>query len=84
MSMNQTPLNPFDPPSQPWETITVDIIGPLPESQGYNVILTIVNWFSKAVKFEPITMELESTGFARILRDCVFRDHSLPKKIIHN
>jgi hypothetical protein len=68
----RTSLNPFDPPSQPWETITVDIIGPLPESQGYNAILTIVNWFSKAVKFEPITMELESTGFTRILRDRVF------------
>ena len=39
----KTPLHPFEPPTQPWEVITVDLIGPLLESQGYDAILTIVD-----------------------------------------
>jgi len=70
--------------TQPWEVITVDLVGPLPESQGYNAILTIVDWFTKAVKFEPTHLELNSEGFARILRDRVIRDHGIPRRIIHD
>jgi hypothetical protein len=44
--------------------ITLDLIGPLPESQGHNTILTIVDWLTKAVKFEPTHIELNSPGFA--------------------
>jgi len=33
------PLNPHEIPSHPWEHISVDIIGPLPELDGYNTIL---------------------------------------------
>jgi len=80
----KTPLHPFEPPTQPWEVITVDLVGPLPESQGYNAILTIVDWFTKAVKFEPTHLELNSEGFARILRDRVIRDHGIPRRIIHD
>src|SRR5204862_4640525 len=67
-----------------WEVITLDLIGPLPESQGYNAILVIVDWFTKAKKFEPTHMELTSQGMAAALRDRVFRDHGLPRQIIHD
>jgi len=80
----KTLLHPFSPPSRPWESITIDIIGPLPESQGFNAILVIVDQFSKVIKLEAITMELTSEGTARILRDQVFRDHRLPRRIVHN
>ena len=79
-----TPLHPFYPPTRPWEVITVDLIGPLPESQGYNAVLVIVDWFSKAVKFEATHMELTSQGMATCLCDHVFRDHGLPHHIIHD
>ena len=78
----KTPLHPFDPPARPWDTISIDLIGPLPESQGYNAILTIVDCSTKAVKFEPTHMELTSEGVARILRDRVVRDHGVPRRII--
>ena len=81
---SKTPLHPFDPPSRPWEVITVDLVGPLPECQGYNAILTIVDWSTKATKFEPTHLELTSEGFAKILRDRVVRDHGLPRRIIHD
>ena len=65
-----TPLHPFTLPTRPLEVISMDIIGLLPESQGYNAILVIVDWLTKAVKFEATNMELTSEeGTARILRD---------------
>jgi RNase H-like domain found in reverse transcriptase/Reverse transcriptase (RNA-dependent DNA polymerase)/Integrase zinc binding domain/Chromo (CHRromatin Organisation MOdifier) domain len=79
-----TPLHPFTPPSRPWEVISMDIIGPLPESQGSNAILVVVDLMTKAVKFEATNMELTSEGTARILRDRVFRDHGLPRRIVHD
>ena len=63
----QTPLHPFDPLTQPWEMITLDLFGPIPKSQGCNAILTIVDWLTKAVKFELTHIELDSPGFAKIL-----------------
>src|SRR6202030_4659895 len=57
-----SPLHPHEPPTRPWEVITMDIIGPLPESQGYNAILVIVDWLTKAVKFEATHMEITSEG----------------------
>jgi transposase InsO family protein len=43
-----------------------------------------VDWLTKAVKFEPTHIELNSPGFARILGDRVIRDHGMFKKIIHD
>jgi len=77
-----TPLHPFQPPTRPWEVITADLIGPLPESKGCNAILVIVDWFSKMVKYEATHLELTASGFANILRDRVFRDHGLPRKFV--
>ena len=37
------PLHPHDTPSGPWATISMDLIGPLPESQGKDAILVVVD-----------------------------------------
>ena len=37
------PLHPNAIPNTPWEHISVDLIGPLPKSQGYNAIIVIVD-----------------------------------------
>ena len=79
-----TPLHPFDPSDHPWETITVDLIGPLPESQGYNAILVIVDQMTKAIKLEPTHLELSSEGFTWILQDRVVRDHGWFRRIVYD
>ena len=48
-SARQTPLQPNETPQAPWEIISVDIIGPLPESQGKNAILVVVDRFLKMI-----------------------------------
>ena len=76
------PLHPHDIPTRPWEVISLDLIGPLPESAGQNAILVVVDRFSKMIKVIPSHTEITSSGVARILRDHVFRNHGLPHKVI--
>ena len=45
----KTPLQPNEILQTPWEIILVDIIGPLPESQGKNAILVITDHFLKII-----------------------------------
>jgi hypothetical protein len=53
-------------------------------SNGYNTILVIVDQLTKYVKFEATHVELTAKGFAKTLRDRIFRNHGLPRKIIHD
>jgi hypothetical protein len=82
---HQKPNNPLYPneiPSAPWEHISVDLIGELPESQGFNAILVIVDRFSKMIIVIPTNMELTAIGMAKIYRDRVWSKHGLPRKVI--
>ena len=48
-----TPLNPHPLPESPWESILLDIIGLLPESNGFNAILSVIDQFSKMIHLIP-------------------------------
>jgi len=61
------PLHPHEAPSRPWEIITLDLLRPLPMSNGYNAILVIVDRLTKYVKFEATHVELTTEGFAKTL-----------------
>ena len=76
------PLHPHDVPSQPWENITCDIIGPITESNGYDAIIIFVDRLTKQAHFEPIKSTLNSKEFIEILQDRVIRYHGVPKIII--
>ena len=62
----------------------VDLIGELPESNGYNAICIVVDWFSKQIHAIPTTTNLTAKGMAKIYRDHIFHLHGLPSKIIHD
>src|SRR4051812_25951141 len=76
------PLHPHATPSQPWEEITVDMIGPLPTSRGYNAILVVTDRLFKMAHMIPTTVELTAEGLARIYRDNIWKLHGIPKKTI--
>src|SRR3954464_12704185 len=57
------PLNPNEIPTRPWQIISVDIIGELPESQGFNAIFVIINRFSKQIHAIPINTSLTAEGY---------------------
>ena len=54
-SLVKAPLQPHSVPGGPWEVISVDLIGELPESSGYNAICVAVetNSPSRYTSFQP-------------------------------
>ena len=55
-------LHPLSIPADPRSHIALDFITGLPDSRGYTTILTIVNRFSKAIHFVPLTKLYHWTG----------------------
>ncbi|KAL5525062.1 hypothetical protein ACEPAF_8931 [Sanghuangporus sanghuang] len=48
-------LHPNEVPEAPWQIVTVDLIGELPESNGFNAICVVVDRFSKQIHAIPTT-----------------------------
>jgi hypothetical protein len=78
----QGSLHPHEQQTQPWRIIAMDLIGPLPMSNGNNAIQVFANTGSKAIHIEPVHMEINAEGVAKLLRDRVIRYHGVPEKII--
>jgi len=83
---NQQPkrnnLHPNKIPRGPWEIISIDLIGLLLESSGYDGILVIVDRFSKMAHYIPINMNITAQGVAKVLWDRVFKNVGIPQKVI--
>ena len=80
-------LRPLPIPDAPWRDLSVDFVGPLPESKGYNTIMVVVDRFSKMRHYIPCTAkDLEkgttAEAVARLFLDHVFRLHGLPDSIL--
>ena len=74
-------------PDAPWYNISVDFVGPLPVSDGYNMIMVIVDWLTKMRHYIPCTAKeadkgMSAPAMARLFLDCVFRLHRLPETIV--
>ena len=79
---SRTPLHPNEIPQNPWEIISVDIIGPSPESQGKNAILVVVDRFSKMIRLFAVSTDITAKGVATIFQDQIFKLHGTPLKVI--
>ena len=60
------PLQPNKVPKGPWQIISVDMMGPLPESKGFDTILVIVDRFTKKSFFFPTNLTVMSKGIATL------------------
>uniref|UniRef100_A0A8C6MC31 Gypsy retrotransposon integrase-like protein 1 n=1 Tax=Nothobranchius furzeri TaxID=105023 RepID=A0A8C6MC31_NOTFU len=74
-------LQPLPVPSRPWSHI-VDFVCGLPNSHGFNTILTIVDHFSKACHLVPLKSLPSSTVTAQLLVKHVFHLHGIPEEIL--
>lgn len=75
-------LQPMPIPSGPWKEIGYDMIGPLPESEGYNAIMTIVDRLTKQAHFIPCRTTLDSPGVAKLFLENVWKLHGTPTRVI--
>ena len=51
-------------PDQPWKSIAMDFITDLPESDGYDTILVVIDRLTKMSHFIPCNKELNARQFA--------------------
>ena len=82
---NKPPLFPISPEddAQPFEVVAMDLIVKLPESQGYDSILTITDHdCTKGVILVPCKEEMTAEQLAGEYKSKVFPYAGIPKKII--
>src|SRR5258707_1864788 len=77
-------LIPNKVPDRHWQVISVDMIGELPDSKGYNAVLMVVDRLSKRILAVPTVTSLDSTGVAQLFLEHVWRHHGLPEEVISN
>ena len=75
-------LQPLDTPYAPWRSISVDFIVALPESEGKNQIMVVVDRFTKMGHFIPLTGESSAKDCADAFLQNVWKLHGLPDEII--
>ena len=74
-------LHPLETLSLPWEHISADFITDLPLSHGFDVILMVIDWFSKEVELIPCTKTCLALDTAKLFMHNVWKHHGLPHSI---
>jgi hypothetical protein len=76
------PLQPTELADKPFQFITIDFIVKLPESQGFDLILMIVDQHTQTVIAKPCNETFDADTTAELLIKQVFCKHGIPDKII--
>src|SRR5258707_988854 len=71
-------------PSQPWESILMDFIKQLPTSEGFTVILVIVDRLTKQLLFIPTHDMVDTPQLAQLFLTHIFSKHSTPGHVTSN
>jgi hypothetical protein len=75
-------LHPLPIPVQSWTDISMDFIEGLPNSNGYTIILVIVDRFTKYSHFYPIKHPFTASTIAQVFMDNIVKLHGTPKSIV--
>jgi len=75
-------LHPLEIQQGPWQEISIDIIGPLPKSNGMDAIVVIVDQFTKMIGLKATTTNISSEGITKIYRDDIWKLYGVPKKVL--
>src|SRR5258708_19615103 len=75
-------LIPNKVPDRCWQVISVDMIGELLYSKGYNAVLVVVDCLSKQIHTIPTVTSLDSAGVAQLFLKHVWHHHRLLEEVI--
>ena len=67
-----------------WQKIRIDIIGPLPRSNGKDAIVVIVDWFMKMIQLKATIINVSSEEITKIYWDKIWKLHRVPWKVLSN
>jgi hypothetical protein len=74
-------LQPLPIPDGAWQDITMDFVEGLPLSEGYNVILVVIDRFTKYAHVVPLRHPYSAPVVARMFVDTIVKLHGMPKTI---
>ncbi|WVZ16861.1 hypothetical protein V8G54_009843 [Vigna mungo] len=75
-------LQPLPVPTAVWEDLSLDFITGLPSSQGFTVILVVVDSFSKGVHLGPLPQQYFASKVAHLFLDIICKYHGIPRNIV--
>jgi hypothetical protein len=75
---------PTEPPSQPWEGVTIDFVTDLPATTAstYTSILVVVDRLTKMAIYLPCRKDVDSLELARMFFEEVICKHGVPSNIV--
>lgn len=75
-------LQPLLIPEEVWQDLSMDFIEGLPKSEGYFVILVVVDRLSKFTHFLLVKHPYTAASIAKLFLDTIVKLHGLPKSIV--
>jgi hypothetical protein len=75
-------LQPLPIPDGVWQDLSMDFIEGLPKSEGYSVILVVVDRLTKFAHFLPVKHPYTAVSIAKVFLDNIVKMHGLPKIIV--
>ena len=75
-------LQPLPIPEGVWRDLSMDFIEGLPKSQGFSVILVVVDRLTKFAHFLPVKHPYTAATIAQLFMDNVVKLHGLPSTIV--
>lgn len=75
-------LQPLPAPTGVWEDISMDFVTHLPPSNGFTIILVVVDKFSKGVHLGALPTGFSAFKVATVFLDIICKHHGFPRSII--
>src|SRR6266436_5142047 len=75
-------LIPNKVPDRCWQVISIDMIGELLDSKGYNAVLMVVDRLSKRIHAIPTVTSLDSARVTRLFLEHIWHHHGLLEEVI--
>jgi hypothetical protein len=75
-------LHPLPVPDAPWDVVSVDFISELPEANGKDCIMVVVDSVIKCSHFVDTVTTISAISFTRLYAKHIWKHHGLPGKML--
>lgn len=76
------PLHPLPVPDSRGDSVAIDFVGPLPEDQGFNMLVTMTDRLGADLRLVPCRSSITAPQFASLFFDHWYCENGLPLEII--